>query len=448
MYCEGEIMDYKTFHKIDDNSEGTSTPNTEQTPSRNTLPRILRLVGSCIIIISTIIFMVKDWSNYSHIQMYLSFLGFTAILTFCGYICGKHDLKGAKTLYLLVAALAPVHFAQLGGFLFSQFGHLQADKYINAFTWQAQSAISAILITLVGLLVLTPLAYISLSKLFSSKALFLTKVYFIANCTLLIPFRSAAVIIPLAFILFCTVLFFDFKRISILSEVKSLEGRLVRLMLYIPAVLLIARTYCIYDRSTVVIGITFILLALALFAASYSEKENNSHSANVLQFFATCSAIAGWLLIGKDMVDSFNIEEAYRPDITFLPVSAILIIAGKLSFHNKKGYYLAAACFALLISAIQIYVDSYHAALLMVIALSTFCYGYIIKDKFLEVISLIFFIIGILSQLKFAITESSIFPWIILGTTGVLVIFAATYFEKHPPTISNNDDDDDDSFLL
>jgi hypothetical protein len=128
------------------------------------LGRLLRIIGSAVLIAAAMAFLVQRWGSMNDILRYVSFLGFTAVLTGAGFLCGvriKED-KGARTFLSLAAGMVTVNFAQLGALIFSTTGHREMGMIPGVFLWRAPSLTAALLTMAGAIAVLIPVTYVSM----------------------------------------------------------------------------------------------------------------------------------------------------------------------------------------------------------------------------------------------------------------------------------------------
>jgi hypothetical protein len=136
-------------------------PEPEKKSRLAALPALLRFLGAIVLVASAATFMLQSWPGMDHLMRYYSFLGFTVLLTGAGFFCGlrlKED-KGARTFLATAAAVIPVHFAQLGALIYSQFPEKHV-AYPQWLLWVAPSKMAAFATATAAILALIPIVFI------------------------------------------------------------------------------------------------------------------------------------------------------------------------------------------------------------------------------------------------------------------------------------------------
>ena len=399
-------------------------------PSLSKLSTFLRLVGSLIVIAAAVCFAAQKWQDMEPWQMCSTFLIFTVVIAFMGGACRMwfNDSKGAGALFAVAAAMVPVHFTQLGGFIMNTFGSTNYQIISNtpkAFHWTADSSYVTVLLTIVGVTVLAPVVYNAFKHLISEHANSATSLYLITNAVLLLPFRSGWFVLPATLALIVTLFICDrqmFKGCS-LKDVNSL---IVRIMLISVPVLLMGRMYLIYDHTPFMIGISLLMCAVTIFIATNNLCENVS-AAVTIQVASTLMAVIGWIFIA---------QEASSHELLFLglPVALIIFLAGmfakvRIEVADAISYIIVIIS---IISDLTTGATCFTATLTIFFAIVLFCRSYRKTEGYNIIISILMLGLGLCVNFSLALEGNSLMPWIILSVVGISIVASASFFEKKP----------------
>ncbi len=408
----------------------------KRSPSLTKLSAFLRLVGSLIVIAAAVCFAAQKWQDMEAWQMCSTFLIFTVIVAFMGGACRLwfKDSKGAGALFAVAAAMVPVHFTQLGGFIMNTFGstnNLIISNTPKAFHWAADSSYVTILLTIAGVTVLAPVVYNAFKHLVAEHASAATSLYIITNATLLVPFRSAWFVMPTTLALIVTLFVCDrqmFKGCSF----KDVNSLIVRLMLVSAPVLLMGRMYLIYEHTPFMVGLSLLMCAITIFIAT-NNLCDNVPIAVAIQAASTIMAIIGWLFIAT---------EAISHELLFLglPVALILFSAGVFAKIRIEVTDIVANIIVILSIIADLTVDAtcFTATLSIVFAVILFCKSYLKAEGHNVIISILMLALGLCVNFSLAFEGNSLMPWIVLSIVGIAIVASASLFEKKPELFGKN----------
>ena len=405
-----------------------------EAPSRfKSLPALLRLTGAVVLIAAALTFMLQNWEDLSHLQRYFSFLGFTLALTAAGFVSwiALKDDKSARTFLAVCAAIIPIHFCQLGALLYSSFG-APLKSYPQWLTWQAAGGLSALLTTAVGLAALVPAAYIAFRVLARPHAKLLTLVYILTNAVLLIPTRSPDLIGLIALSMLPALCAFDSCCLKGQTAMKTTEGGFVRVMLLVPFVLLIGRTFQLYEISNLMHAALWATAAITLFVfvPQYAPRSGLSKRAQAL---STVPAAVAWALVATELISKFDLDSTVGMALVTQPI-ALILAAMSLFAENHARRYLQAGALVSVLSAAHLLLISpspSSALICVAIAITIGAYGYVTRSFHVCLAALPAFALGIYQNLHFAMQICEINPWVTLALIGTLTIFASAYVERN-----------------
>jgi hypothetical protein len=431
-------IDQALQEEKDRRAQNQSDPAREEGSALQALPALLRLAGAAVLIASALAFMLNQWESFTHIQRYFTFLGFTLTLSLAGFFCWlrMRDDKSARTFLAVSAAIIPVHFCQLGALLYSRFG-APISNYPSWLVWKAGDDLSALATTLIGAAALCAVAYVAFLVLARSHARLLTGAYLSANTVLLIPTRDPDMIGLLALVMLPALFAFDVRCLSAHTAMKTREGLFVRTMLLVPFILLLGRTFQLYELSLIMESALCATAAMILFAFIPQYSESNEGAA-VSQGLSLVPAGAAWWLFGLELAHKLALPDSAAAPLLTLPIALIVAVMSRYARRGGRGYMLMAAFWALGTSLIEmIWLHSLASALVcVVVAILAGAYGFVIKDRFTCLSAIAAFLLGIAYNLRYAMEIYSFSPWLGLALTGIVTVLSAAYIEHNHAAIA------------
>jgi hypothetical protein len=416
------------------------TEGEKKEPSRlSKLPALLRFVGAVTLIASAATFMVQGWPEMDHLMRYYSFLGFTLLLTAAGFFCGlrlKED-KGARTFLATAATVIPVHFAQLGALIYSQFPE-QNINYPVWLHWVAPSKASAFATTIAGVLALIPIVFISFSTLARSEARKLTALYMTANMLLLIPIRSSGLVSIIALISFVQFAIVEIGYASRQSVLRTKEGYFIRTMLAVPFFLIIARALNLYDVTLTFYSMNMATVAILFFVLLPHYISDRETAAGV-QMIATIPAFFAWLLMASEITLHGIPELAhYMGLLVGLPFAALLVVMSVYALEYNSAYHKGAALVAAFAICIQLatYPGVIASLFCISIGVMLMAYGFTSEQRTVLVAGTVSFVSGLLYHVRYAIELYNYSPWISLALVGVVVVLLSSVLERNHGRLS------------
>ncbi len=423
-----------------DTSQTDQTPvevkNDRPSPAArmSTMTKLVRMVGAGLLVVSASTFMIQQWDLGNDLVRYLVLLGHTSVLAAAGFFCGIKikESRGARTFLGLVLVSIPVHFAVLGGLVYSQFSLDGVSEQVQQHVmWTASSPGEALGLVGLGLAVLLPICMVAMATFARPYMKQLTASYLAMNLALLVPVRGAdavGLLVAAAVVVFCVfqrALFFDKPLL------RNLEGRFVRLMLLAPVCVIIGRSIYLYELSGFCIGCLFMSISsLAFFFAPRFELRERS--VRVLQGLSTIPAAIGWCLIAHDLISSFDIPFAMQiPSIT-LPISSMLVA---MSFHAKESallYRRIAALMAMVPLCINLIAFSgiWVSLVCLAVGIVTLVYGVYIQQKLVALVGGTGLAFGVLYHLSNMIHVETLSHWAVLSVIGICLIIGTSVFER------------------
>lgn len=398
------------------------------------LPKLLRIIGAIVLLISAGTFMLQGWDSMSHLLRYFSFLGFTSLLAAAGFFCGlrvKED-KGARTFLGVAAAIIPAHFCQLGALLYSKFGPgVVASNYPSYAYWVAGTGLDAVLTTSIALLVLVPIALMAFSALARSEAPAITVAYIAFNSLLLIPVREASAIGFLGLAGLLALVYIDSNIFQKDSAMKTKEGILVRFMLSAPIVLLYLRSIHLYDTTMLFLSSIYAAVAICMFL--FSPLYFKESVAKGLQSASVLPAAISWCMLVDQIHSIFGLPGELGIPLLTLPFALLLLLMSAFCLGSPRSYQIMAALAAIAGAVFELlaYPGIGSSVFCVAVGIASIAYGYTVESKFVFFSGLFTLVHGLLHCVKLAMSVITISPWLGLAIIGALTILGSSYLEVH-----------------
>lgn len=397
------------------------------------LAQLLRFVGAMILVAAASVFLVQNWGRGNDISRYTMLLGYTGLMTVSAFLCGLkiRESKGARTLLGLVSLIMPVHFAVLGGLLYSRFPLDRTFITYEPLTrWVAPSSSAAVLTVLCAVPVLAGLIFISLSALTRANARMLTVLYLSCNATLLLPFRSANVTAWLTIGMLAGIILTMRRSLRRELVMETFEGYWVRGILWLPALLFLGRQYYLYSGSPFLSTAVWGGLTLLSFlgARLFQGKPRT-----LLQAASAFPALIACFFFVVATGDVFNLSGRY-----FLPLFAIcqsiplltmsMLCAGPGLGYRRVAIAVGACC---LTGNLLLFPGVGPAFALLVFGIAMLGHGAYAGQRFELAAGAAGAVIGLGYHVRQAIHLYSWGNWGSLAVLGLVIILAASYLEKN-----------------
>lgn len=239
--------------------------------------RWLRITGAVILVASASSFLFRNWDVGSGLLRYGLLLVETLLLTGGAYYCGVTlgESKGSRTLLALVSGLTTILFAALGGFVLSSFfpGMVPADVP-GIVSWTTSSGWTTAGLLLVTLLTAVPLNYFAFKVSARPFAGWLTLAFLVGNSLLLLPFRGDVAVFIIVAVGFAMLTFLELRIFQSHSAMSTFEGRVARLLLAVPILIVLGRSLWLYSPSDLLFGMIYMMIAVGLQTEVVRKLEN------------------------------------------------------------------------------------------------------------------------------------------------------------------------------
>jgi len=403
---------------------------TDEQPSAGSLTAkitaYLRWIGSILIILSAISFMLQGHEDILPAYRYWIGLGLTLLLCGGGLVCANlfRETKGARIFFGLGAAFLPVQVSQVSAMVYA-YWHGQAALQPQ-YRWlqfiDVSPAVIALdfVITAVLLLLVSYAGYAILARK-HLKTLLWTSVA--GNLLLMLPIRDAALIAFMAAGLFMFLRRTE-QRLHRDSSMRLPEGLAARALASLPLWIIIGRSL-LHPASYL---LAIVISAIVLVCCIYDIKRytQSAYIIYVCQWLGTISAIAIWLIV----LEQFAGFSGSRLS-ALLPVAGILfVLSGRVDFHARLYRFVSSVMAVLLTYGAML--DQQALASVSAIAAGSLlaAAGIRYREKVPFISGNICVAGGILFYAEYAVDLYTTAPWISSIGLGLMVILLASYIEN------------------
>jgi hypothetical protein len=412
-------------------------PGSERARRAASLSRILRGIGAASLIAAASTFLLQNWETGGDLERYFTLLAHTGLLAAVGFVWGLRsgDRKGARTFLAIAAGLVPVQFCILGGLVYSKLSWDGPLTPVAAYaTWVAPSAGAALATAAATLALTAPVVLLAFLALARSRARLLAAAYVGANATLLLPTRDPSVVAALAGVLLALLAAIEVRAVRGDTALRTLEGVLVRSMLFAPAVLLLARSLLHYELSAlyhaVVCGAaTLAITALAAMPRIPERWRERLHSLSLVPTAGAIAFVTFALMEGPGLADRFAIPVGSL--LYAGAVTALSLLAGEAPWGSRFRRSAAGVAVAGMGVNLLLFPGAFASIACLVAAIATLSYGFLMERRALLAIGAAGVLCAGAYHLQQALTIYAYSQWGSLAILGVIVILAASVLERH-----------------
>jgi hypothetical protein len=396
------------------------------------LTRALRIAGAALVVASASTFMLQHWQGGNDVTRYAMLVGQSMLLAAAAYFVGLTVREGrsARTFLALVLGTIPVSFTVLGGLVYSRF-HLEALSPLPHYaSWVAPNDGSVVLAVVGTLIVLVPLAIVSMVALARKEAKALTLVFTGANLLLLLPIRAPVPIVAIAGALLVALLELDRVRFARAPRLDTLEGKLARVMPFFPPLIMLGRVVHLYDISSAFAGGCLLTLAAGLF--QFAARTKHPQGRQVLGWFSAGIAVHGWGLCWLEVLPHLH-GAALTVLLLGVPASALVLIASLRADAARGPIASVGTIFALGTVVLAAALDRATGPALCAIVLGTIVgvVGAGFGSWAWALIGAGVALFGLGVEVWQAVHVNNLVRWASLSLVGVGMIVGSAYVERH-----------------
>ncbi|MCK5831633.1 MAG: hypothetical protein KAH20_15165 [Methylococcales bacterium] len=409
--------------KVDD-FQNPESQNSKSLTSKVTT--YLRWIGSILIILSAISFMLQGHEEILPAYRYWIGLGLTLLLCSGGLVCAYlfHETKGARIFFGLGAAFIPVQVSQVAAMIYA---YWHGNKALQPeYSWlqfmEVSPTVIAIDFVITGLLLFS-VNYASYSILARKHLKTLIGASVIGNTLLLLPIRDAT-LVPLVIAALFLFLRKTEHKLHNDASMRLAEGMAARALISLPLWILAGRSLLHPASFLLLIVISAILVIYCI----YDIKRYTKSPAIIYmtQWIGTFAAMTIWISILNELLLT---NDNYFGGL--LPIALILfVLSDKVNYHAQL-YRLISSIIAIGLSYAALSGQETMAPLFAITAgiLLTIA-GMKYREKMPFISGNICVTGGLFFFWEYAINFYSSAPWICSIGLGLIVILLASYIEN------------------
>jgi hypothetical protein len=396
------------------------------------LTRALRIAGALLVVASASTFMLQHWQSGNDLTRYAMLVSQALMLAAAAYFVGRTVREGrsARTFLGLVLATVPVSFAVLGGLVDSQF-HLEALAPLPHYaSWIAPSKLSALLAVAGTLVVLVPLTTVSFVALARREAKALTLAFVAANLLVLVPVRDPIWVAVLSGGALITLLRLEVARFSRAPRLDTFEGRLARVMPFVPPFIMLGRVVHLYAVRPPFVG--SVLLILAASAWLLLERTRSANLRDFGSWVAGFLALAGWSACWSGFASGLA-SPSWAVLGLGLPAAVLLVVASRRGAHGREALAACGVVLALMTAVVAsaLELDSLAAFSCVVLGIAVAVWGAALRLRVHLVVGALVALFGLGSQIWLAVQSEHLLRWASLSVVGILLIVGSAYLERN-----------------
>jgi hypothetical protein len=400
--------------------------------SKPELTRVLRWGGGGVLTIAAITFMCQGVYSFAPMTRHWIMLAICGLLGLLGVVTGtvlKED-KGARAFLGFAAASFPVLASQLGAMFFSLFGRPPLDMpqplVFSLFTYSKVMVVASLTLTVV-----VPVSYLAFRILARSQAVLLSRVFTLSNLCILLPVREGIWVAAIISVLACSIYWVDCTRLRGDFRLENFEGRVARLMLTGPLIVMLGRTF-FYTVGSTFYGL-MLGLSGAYLAFHWGRAAQRTDHKKMCQLVGAGGIVAGWLTCLLPILDKIALGDGTTAYLILLPIAAILGTQSLVADNQAAPIY---RCVAAIVALLGVGFAHWVEAVPMVsiagvaVAIATVAAGTLAGEKPVFVFGLLTAAVSLGNFCLQAFKLHSNYAWVALALIGIGVMFSASLIEK------------------
>jgi hypothetical protein len=390
----------------------------------------LRWVGSILIVLSAISFMLQGHTEISPAYRYWIGLGLTLLLCGGGLICAYlfHETKGARIFFGLGTAFLSVQVSQVSSMIYGYWHDQSALQ--PEYSWlqfmDVSPTVIAFDLVITGLLLFL-VSYACYSILARKYLKTLLSAAIVGSVLLMLPIRDAG-LVPLII----AGLFIYLRRVEQTlhndNTMRLAEGMAARALISLPLWIMVGRS--LLHPASYILAIVISAMVVVYCIYDIKRYTQSAFITYVFQWVGTSAAIGIWVIVLVEFGAT-----THQPN-ALLPMTVILFALSSQVTYHAKLYRIISALLTLIItfnamSAGQAMapIATIAAGILLTVA------GLKYREKTSFFIGNICVVGGFLFYWEYAVRMYSSAPWISSIVLGLLVILFASYIENRDKQI-------------
>ena len=412
--------------QIDENQTLKDSNNTNNKSLTGKITTYLRWIGSILIILSAISFMLQGTQEILPTYRYWIGLGLTLLLCSGGLVCAYlfNETKGARIFFGLGAAFLPVQVTQVSAMIYGFWHGHQALQ--PEYSWLQFMDVSPAVIALdlaISALLLFLVSYASYSILARKHLKTLLWASVVGNMILILPIRDAS----LTALIIAGLFMFVRQTENYLINDRSMrlkEGLAARALVSLPLWIIAGRSLLHPASWILALVVSTIIVVFTIY-----DIKRYTKSASIIylcQWIGTMAAISGWVIVLAEFTDisgnQFNI---------FLPIAMILFgLSTQVDYHARL-YRIISSILTLFLTYAAMFDQQTMAPVLTIAAgILLALAGIKNREKTPLIIGNICVAGGFLFYWEYAVNLYANAPWISSIALGLAVILLASYIES------------------
>lgn len=404
------------------------------------LSELIRFGGAAAIVGSMFMFLVGGVDIINDQHRFYSMLFFTGLLTTAGLATSwiLKEQRSSRAFFGLALISVPVNFTVLGALYYSVFGAEAATLAYPALAkWTVPDMASLGFTTAIAIAALIPLTLLSFSIMARQSHKWLSCALLGSSILLLLPLRDSAVIVPLVAVSSLVLMWFLRRNSQGVIALKTPAGRFARALLFLPLVIMLARSVWLYQLDTVA-----ALIACATLYVLLRHLSERLSADSILQNFLHIVSAATGLIVAVLLT---SLSEHYvgtgLNGGVFSLVTAILTIELQARIKNstlQRTLSLCGSALAVTISISSVIFFSSSSVILLCVLTAVVLLSYgLITRRIPEALCAMVLIVTItVFQLSFLVGMISAAGWWGVAGMGATAILLASILERYGTIVS------------
>ncbi len=394
----------------------------------------LRWIGSILIILSAVSFMLQGHQELQPAYRYWVGLGLTLMLCGSGFICAYllKETKGARVFFGLATAFVFVQVSQVGAMIYGYWhGHaaLQPEyEWLQFMDVNPTVIVIDLLMTVLVFGAVSYMGYSILARKYRSKLIIASVV---GGLALLMPVRSG---LMMACLLIGLYYWARKNELDLLGDetMRLPEGLAARALASFPLWIILGRSLLHPLGFTMAMTVSIMLTVFFI-----HDIKNYTQRLSILylsQWIGTLSAIAIW----ASVVNEYALNQ-YHSGLAWLPTAAIIFaLSTQVTFHGRL-YRLLSSLAVVAICYYVLFEQAMNSAAVLTIAAGILLVlaGLHYQEKAPFFSGNICVMVGLLGYWEYLVNAYSTAPWLSSVGLGLVVILLASYIENKQLQIKN-----------
>ncbi len=404
-----------------------------------TIAEVMRMLGAALLIASMSLLLLNGWHDGDDILRYLKLLSLTGLLTTGGFLLSYflQEQKGARLFFSLGLVSVPANFGILGALIYSTMPDVGLlPNYPDFARWVVSDVSSVVMVSLGALCVLLPVTILGFKIVSRHSARLLTLSYIGLNSLLLLPFRDPLLVGAMLSVALIVPALVTRAGLARDASLLSVKGKYALSILFIPALLLLARNLYLYqlDYFLGAMFFTSIYWICRQWALSATTGKNTR---NILDLMSAPLAYGAALCTA-------NLVESNVFDPLFVGTFSVVLGAYLIDFQRRVVKTLTSQLIVVVTSSViagsmvlsVLVFDSVESTIMGVVSgIGLIVFGVYARSRVVMIIGFILTCIAAWSGFNEIITLMLSGDWLALAILGSVTIVGASLVDRFGPAI-------------